>query len=193
VFARDALSLCIRSAEHALAAQPEAALLGFLMAWNAKPDAWTSGGPARKWWACAHPMNRWRAAYACRAADHFDLRLASQHRQTPGVNVDGPKQQSRLGPSPNSNSEGKEMKKTAQSKLILLCAAACFTAFTVKAGTLVEGYGYGSSSAEAAQSAIDDAALTCEAIGSSLSFANIVASGYQFGSHWARAVGRCND
>lgn len=85
------------------------------------------------------------------------------------------------------------MKRTVRSKVLLVCAALCFTAFAAKAGTLVEGYGSGSTPAEAAQLAREDAALTCESIGSSLRFAQIVESGYQFGSFWARAVGRCND
>jgi hypothetical protein len=88
---------------------------------------------------------------------------------------------------------GKEMNRTVRSKVLLLCAATCFTAFTVKAATLVEGFGSGSSPAQAAQLAIEDAALTCEAIGSSLRFAQVVESGYQFSSFWARALGRCND
>jgi hypothetical protein len=124
---------------------------------------------------------------------NFDPCHASQHRAMAEDSVQERRPGTGALPTVHIQFRGKEMKRTVRSKVLLLSAAICFTAFTAKAGTLVEGFGSGSSPAEAAQMAREDAALTCEAIGSSLRFAQVVESGYQFGSFWARAVGRCND
>ena len=126
-------------------------------------------------------------------AGSFDACHASQTLAIPKDSVEAQKLGAESLPTVQIQFRGKEMNRTVRSKVLLLCAATCFTAFTVKAATLVEGFGSGSSPAQAAQLAIEDAGLTCEAIGSSLRFAQVVESGYQFGSFWARALGRCKD